>query len=137
MTGFTTLRLADVEARRDDDTGAEWLPVRHALGVSAFGINAWRAPRAGVQVIERHDEATEGEAQAHQEAYLVLEGAARFTVDGTDLDAPAGTFVFVEDPALERAAVATEDGTVVLSLGAEPGVAFGVSEWEQRALERA
>jgi hypothetical protein len=45
--------------------------------------------------------------------------------------------VFVADPALERAAVATEDGTIVLALGAEPGVAFGVSEWEQRALERA
>ena len=87
-------------------------------------------------MIERHDEATEGEAQAHQEAYLVLEGAARFTVDGTDVDAPAGTFVFVEAPALERSAVATEDGTVVLALGAEPGVAFGVSAWEQRELER-
>ncbi|HYM56779.1 MAG TPA: hypothetical protein VES79_02345 [Solirubrobacteraceae bacterium] len=136
MTGFTTLRLADVEARRDD-TGAEWLPVRHALGISAFGINAWRARRAGVEVIERHDEATEGEAQAHQEAYLVLEGAARFTVDGTDVDAPAGTVVFVEDPALERAAVATEDGTLVLALGAQPGVAFGVSAWEQRALDPA
>jgi hypothetical protein len=136
VTGFTTLRLADIEPRRDDDSGAEWLPVRHALGVSAFGINAWRAPRAGGEVIERHDEATEGEAQAHQEAYLVLEGAARFTVDGRDVDAPAGTFVFVEDPALERSAVATEDGTVVLALGAEPGVAFGVSAWEQRELER-
>jgi hypothetical protein len=49
VTGFTTLRLADVDARRDDDTGAEWLPVHHVLGLSAFGINAWRAPHEGVE----------------------------------------------------------------------------------------
>ncbi len=64
----------------------------------------------------------------------MLEGEARFTVGGEDIAAPAGTVVFVEDPALQRGAVAERDGTLVLAIGAERGKAFEVSDWEQRVL---
>jgi hypothetical protein len=128
MAGFRALRIDEVEPR-DWDTGGEWLPLRHALGVGAFGVNAWRAD-AGREVIERHDESDYG----HEELYVVLAGRATFAVGGEEIDAPAGTAVFVEDPSLERVGVAEQDGTLVLSVGAKRGQAFEVSAWEERHL---
>jgi quercetin dioxygenase-like cupin family protein len=113
----------------------DWKPLRHHLGVGAFGVNAFVAARAGELVIERHDEVNEDSAeQSHEELYVVVRGAARFTVGGEDIDAPAGTTVFVSDPGLTREAVATADDTVVLTVGAARGVAFEPSPWEERAL---
>lgn len=129
MAGYRTLRLDEVEARRNYAPGVEWLPLRHLLGVGAFGLNAWRAD-AGGEVIERHTESS----YRHQEVYVVLAGRARFTVAGEEIPAPAGTVVFVEDPALERVAVAEEPGTLVLAVGAKRGEAYEVSAWEGRRL---
>src|SRR4051794_24960598 len=101
------------------------------------GVNAWVAARAGDPAVERHDEApAEGEGPGHQELYVVLRGAARFTVDGQDIDAPTGTLVFIEEPALMREAVATADDTVVLAIGAARGVVFEPSDWEQGWLQK-
>ncbi len=130
MGGHRVLRLDELEPRRDPDTGADWLTLRHALGVAAFGLNAWRAAEVGIEVIERHTEAD----TAHQEVYVVVSGRARFSVGGDEIPAPAGTVVFVEDPALERAAVAEEAGTVVLAIGAAPGREFSPSDWETQLL---
>ena len=131
MSGFKTLRIDAVDTLRDDDTGADWIPLRHRLGVTAFGLNAYRAPEAGVQVIVDHDETDSG----HQEVYVVLNGTASFAVGTETIDAPAGTIVFVEDPSLSRVAVATEPGTTVLAIGAEPGRIFTPSSWEAELLE--
>ena len=60
-----------------------------------------------------------------------MRGHAVFTIDGEDVDAPAGTLVFVRDPALLRSAVATEDGTAILAVGARPGAPYAVSRWER------
>lgn len=130
MAGHRTLHLDSLEPRRDPDTGADWLTLRHTLGVAAFGINAWRAPEAGIDVIERHTE----EDSAHQEVYVVVAGSARFTVGGEEIAAPTGTVIFVEDPALERAAIADEPETVVLAIGAERGRIFTPSPWETELL---
>jgi hypothetical protein len=113
----------------------DWKPLRHHLGVGAFGVNAWVAARPGELVIERHDEMQDDPAaQSHEELYVVVRGGARFTVGGEDVDAPAGTVVFVADPRVTREAVATEPDTVVLTVGAARGVAFEPSPWEARAL---
>ncbi len=128
MTGYRTLSLADSRTV-GYDTGAEWLPLRTDLGVTAFGLNAWRGDK-GTEVIERH---TEGD---HQEAYVVVSGAATFTVGGDEIAAPSGTVIFVEDPDLERVGIAEEDGTLVLAIGAERGKAFEPSEWEERELAK-
>jgi hypothetical protein len=109
-----------------------WRPVRHALGVLAFGVNAWVGESKGDRILEEHDELNEDAADNHEELYLVLEGHATFTVDGEQIDAPRGTFVFVRDPALVRTAFAEEDGTTVLAIGATPGYPFRVSPWEKR-----
>jgi hypothetical protein len=121
----------------DSDDEPDWKPLRHELGVGAFGVNAWVARGPGDQAIERHDEVpSEGGAAGHEELYVVLGGAARFTVGEEQLDAPAGTLVFVSDPKLTREAIATEPDTTVLVVGAARGVAFEPSDWEQRWLRK-
>lgn len=102
-----------------------WRPVRLTLGVRAFGCNAYTAGAAGEDVVEPH---TEDPKLAHQELYFVAAGRATFTIDGRSYDAPAGTYVFVPDPASDRHAVAAEAGTTVLSFGGPP--TFQPSAWE-------
>jgi tetratricopeptide (TPR) repeat protein len=104
-------------------------PVRTRFGISAFGVNAYSGVEAGGRVIEEHDELGAG-AGRHEELYVVLSGRARFVLDGEEQDAPAGTFVFVRDPAVRREAFAEEGGTTVLVAGGVPGQAFEPSPWE-------
>jgi hypothetical protein len=105
------------------------IPVRIPLGIQAFGVNAYGSREAGGRVIEEHDELGAG-AGRHEELYVVLAGAARFTLAGEEVDAPAGTFVFVRDPSVRRGAVATEPDTTVLVVGGTVGEAFTPSPWE-------
>jgi hypothetical protein len=102
-----------------------WRPVRLTLGIRAFGCNAYTAGEAGQDVVEPH---SEDPKLAHQELYFVAAGRAAFTIDGSEYDAPAGTYVFVPDPASHRHAVAVEAGTTVLSFGGPP--TFTPSAWE-------
>jgi tetratricopeptide (TPR) repeat protein len=106
-----------------------WLPVRRRLEIGAFGVNAWRPQDDGRTIIGEHDEATTG----HEELYLVLEGHATFTVGGEEVDAPAGTLVFVRDPELKRAAVARDPNTTVLTAGGKPGEPYAPLPWEENA----
>ncbi|HEX5247601.1 MAG TPA: hypothetical protein VFW41_10780 [Gaiellaceae bacterium] len=102
-----------------------WKPVRKTLGLTAFGINAYTAANAGDEVVEDHTE----EPSGHEELYAVVAGHATFTVDGEEVDAPAGTLVFLDDPKQQRHAVAQEAGTTVLAIGGTPG-AHEISAWE-------
>ncbi|HEY7003375.1 MAG TPA: tetratricopeptide repeat protein [Gaiellaceae bacterium] len=104
------------------------LPVRLHFGIRSFGVNAY-APGEGGHVIEEHDELGAG-AGRHEELYFVARGHASFTLAGEEVDAPAGTFVFVSDPAVRRSAVARDPDTVVLVVGGVPGKPFGPSPWE-------
>ncbi len=104
-----------------------WIPVRKELGVQAFGVNAWLPDDKG-SVIGEHDEKRTG----HEELYVVIEGHATFTVDGEEVDAPAGTIVHVSDPEVKRQATGTPE-TVVFAVGAKPGEAFAPSAWEGNA----
>jgi tetratricopeptide (TPR) repeat protein len=105
-----------------------WKPVRRTLDVRAFGINAYAAD-AGQDVVEAHDESGSG-AGGHEELYLVVRGRARFTLDGEEHDAPAGTLVFAGEPRVRRSAHAVQDGTLVLAIGADPSGRYRVSPWE-------
>ncbi len=109
-----------------------WLPVRHALGLRAFGANAYVATDAGEDVVEPHHEGEDPERD-HQELYFVARGSARFTIDDADHDAPAGTYVFIPDPRSHRYAVALEAGTTVLSFGGPPTFEPSAWEWNFRA----
>jgi hypothetical protein len=102
-----------------------WKPIRKPLGITAFGINAYTAANAGDEVVEEHTENTNG----HEEVYVVVNGRATFVVDGEEIDAPAGTLVYLDDPAQKRAARAAEPNTTVLAVGGRPGV-HEASAWE-------
>jgi tetratricopeptide (TPR) repeat protein len=104
-------------------------PVRLHFGIGSFGVNAYTARDAGEEVIEEHDELGSG-AGRHEELYIVARGHAAFRLGKKEIDAPAGTLVFVGDPAVRRAAVAKEDGTTVLVVGGVVGQAFQASPWE-------
>ncbi len=108
------------DAERIPTQGFSWRPLRKALGTTGFGVNGYTAD-AGAEVIETHDETSKG-AAGHEELYVVLTGAATFTVDGDEIAAPTGTLLVVP-PGTSRGATATEDGTTVLVIGGEPGAA--------------
>jgi tetratricopeptide (TPR) repeat protein len=127
VKGWEAVHVDDLDAILA--AGVVWHPIRRRLGVRAFGINAYTAEGAGSQIIEEHDELGSG-AGGHEELYLVLRGRATFTVDGETQDAPAGTIVFLSDPALTRGAIAADEDTLVLAVGGEPDRAFEVSPWE-------
>jgi hypothetical protein len=112
----------------------EWNPVRDALGIMGFGVNAYVATAAGQVLIEDHSERDSG----YEELYIAMAGSVDFTLerdDGTDdsFIIPAGNLVFVPPDRGRAARVHTRDA-VVLVVGGVPGKAFTVSAWEQRRL---
>ena len=123
MSGYEVAHLDEIEELSDGR--APYRPVRHHLGITAFGINSWTARDAGDRLINEHDESDYGE----EELYLVLRGRAVFELDGYRVDAPAGTLVFV--PAqVKRTAFAEEPGTTLIAVSGVPGKAFEASGWE-------
>jgi mannose-6-phosphate isomerase-like protein (cupin superfamily) len=125
---FQVVQVSELEAVPVTDT-LTWRPVRRTLGVEAFGVNAYTAANAGDEIVEEHDETGDG-AGKHEELYVVLAGRATFTLDGEEVDAPAGTFVFIGDPTVRRAAHAAEPGSTVLAVGGRAGEPYEVSAWE-------
>lgn len=135
---FAAARLADVALVTEidpdypDATDGDFHLVRRHFGIRSFGVNGITGD-AGDEMVEPHHERDDEEnrTDGHEELYAVMSGHAVFTVDGVDVDAPAGTLVFVRDPALIRSARATADGTSILAVGGRPGTAFRISRWEQ------
>jgi mannose-6-phosphate isomerase-like protein (cupin superfamily) len=109
-----------------------WTPIRRHYGITAFGINAYTASEAGQDVVEEHTE----ERLGHEELYLVVSGRATFVLDEEEVEVPAGSAVFLSDPAVKRYARAEEPGTTVLAIGGKPG-AHEVSVWEHYFLAYA
>jgi hypothetical protein len=134
--GWEAASLEDIETAPNGPGPADWKPLRHHFGVRAFGVNAWVASEAGQELVEEHDEIDEVEegAGGHEELYAITAGSATFTIGGEQVEAPAGTILFIRDPALVRSAVAGEAGTTVLAVGGWPDRAFEPSDWETRRL---
>jgi hypothetical protein len=128
---YGSARLADADTLAHVDPGnrdindCEFHLVRRHFDVRAFGVNA-ATGNAGDEMIEEHHEADEEENQAngHEELFGVITGHAVFTVDGEEIDAPAGTIVCVRDPTLLRQARATADGTAILMAGGPADSAY-------------
>src|SRR4051794_10434347 len=102
---YRAAHVSELPVLPTDLVEGTWTPVRHHLGITAFGTNAY-AGSAGQLVIEEHDDSDE-------ELYIVVAGEAEFVLDGERLDAPVGTLVFVTEGTV-RAAHAKVDGTTVL-----------------------
>jgi tetratricopeptide (TPR) repeat protein len=126
VRGYEVAQLGDLERLPVLDGQLLWRPIRRRFDIRGFGANAYTAERAGDLVVEEHTETGSG----HEELYFVVSGRATFTLDGDEIDAPAGTIVFLPDPAVKRRATAVESGTTVLASGARPGEAFEPSAWE-------
>jgi tetratricopeptide (TPR) repeat protein len=124
MASYGVAHLDEIEEFAD--AGSHYRPIRHQLGITAFGVTAWIAHTAGAPVINEHDE---GDPTADQELFLVLRGHAVFEVDGDRVDAPAGTFV-AASPGTTRRASALEDDTIILALEGTPGEVYAARGWE-------
>jgi quercetin dioxygenase-like cupin family protein len=123
VNGWETAHVDELDELPINDGEFVWRPVRRRFGISAFGTNVYTA-RAGQRVVEEHQE-----QNGHEEMYVVLRGRATFQLGGEEVDGPAGTLVFVR-PETKRGAIAAEDDTAVLAVGAKPGVVFEPSPWE-------
>jgi tetratricopeptide (TPR) repeat protein len=109
--------------------GGLYQPLRRQLGVRPFGINAFFASSAGDQVIEPHDETGSGSG-GHAELYLIVAGRASFAVGGAEIDAPAGTVVYVPAVETRREARALEDDTAAVVIGAPAHRELPISPFE-------
>jgi tetratricopeptide (TPR) repeat protein len=126
-------RVVQIEEIDEIDDGREpFRPIRHHLGIMAFGVNSWTARAAGDRIINEHDEQPGGD----EELYVVVSGRARFELDGESADAPTGTLVFVK-PGVKRTAFAEEPGTTLVAIGATAGEAYEPFGWELWAPLRA
>ena len=98
MADYAVAHLDEIDEL--DDGRCPLRPVRHHLGITAFGATAWTARAAGDRIINEHEE--DG-ADSDEELYLVMSGRAVFEVGGDRVEAPAGTFVFAH-PGVKRTA---------------------------------
>ena len=99
--------------------------MRHHFGITAFGVNAVTKD-AGNVLIPEHEHGETGE----QELYIIQCGAVVATLDGEQVDVPAGGAVAVEGP-VRRKFEATESPTTLIVVGAIPGQVYEVGEWER------
>ena len=124
MAAYAVAHLDEIEEL--SDAGVYYRPIRHELGISAFGVTAWAGHKAGNHVINEHDE---GDPTADEELFLVLRGHAVFDIDGDRVDAPAGTLVYAP-PRTPRSAVAEQDGTTIILVEGTPGAGYDARGWE-------
>jgi len=92
-----------------------WQPLNEPLRVTGFGINAMVCDPGEAFDIE-HTEEDSGQ----QEVYIVVAGTAVFSIDGQELEAPAGTVVSVIDPTIVRSYRAAEPDTRIVCVGGAP-----------------
>jgi tetratricopeptide (TPR) repeat protein len=124
LSGYEVANLDEIEEMTDGR--CPWRPIRHRLGIQAFGVNSWTARDAGDRLVNEHGE--EGDS-GDEELYVVLRGHATFEVGDDKVDAPQGTLVFVP-PSVRRTAFAEEAGTTVLAVGAPRGKPYEAFGWE-------
>jgi hypothetical protein len=110
---------------------AAWRAVRMHFGISSFGIAAYAAEAAGDVLSDEHTEIDDSGTK-HEELFFVAAGRAAVKVGDETVEARAGTFIHVPDPAVVRGATALEPGTTLIAVGGEPGTAFAVSPWERK-----
>ena len=126
MAAYETAHIDEMAAKQ----WPHWIPIRHHFGIESFGINGYRR-NTGEPAVPDHDESATGAP----ELFYVASGHATFSIAGDEIDAPAGTCVWVEDAGARRAATAKEDGTVVLAIGAAaPGRAYSPAGWDTEYL---
>lgn len=131
---YRAAHIDDLPFEVDDDyPTTEWKPLRRFFGIGSFGTNVATATRAGDVLTHDHTEIDDAGTR-HEELFLIVSGHATYRVGGEEIDAPAGTLLYVPDPETVRGVVAKEAGTTMLVVGGEPGVTFTPSDWDTEPL---
>jgi tetratricopeptide (TPR) repeat protein len=124
MDNFAVAHLEEIDELADGRY--LYRPVRHHLGITAFGVSAWSVSAAGDEIIEALGD---DNPTADQELFLVVRGHAVFELNGDRVDAPTGTLVYAP-PRSQRKAIAEEPGTLILLVEGTPGQAYEARGWE-------
>ena len=90
-----------------------WQALNAGLGVTAFGINAIVCD-PGETIDTEHDEAESGQ----EEAYIVVAGSGRITLDGEIHELRPWDVVRIS-PSVVRALEAGEDGLEYIAIGSD------------------
>jgi uncharacterized cupin superfamily protein len=107
MTPFTITKTDDIER------SGNWLLVRRALGLEAFGINMVDIEPG--ESIPEHDET----ARDQEEVFLALKGDATLVIDGEDHDLAEGSFARL-DPEATRTVKNKSDGAIRVLIASAP-----------------
>jgi hypothetical protein len=102
--------------------GQKLLTIQRLLDYRVAGINGWIGD-PGEPLVPQHAEDSDNE-----ELYVVVQGHATFTIDGREVDAPAGTLLHLQ-PGEERVAVSKAPATIIVAVGATAGQAFEPQGW--------
>ena len=124
MSDYAKAHLDEIDEISDGRCPARH--IRYHFGITSFGINAWTGREIGDRIINEHDESDEN---GDEELYLVQSGRARFEIDADQVDAPAGTLVFIP-PGVKRTAFAEEPATTIIAVGGTPGKVYEPSGFE-------
>ncbi len=122
--GWKCGNFEDIPPLKDGWTPG-WHSVRHHMGVTAFGINAVTAQKAGDLIIKEHDESGSNQ----QEVFFVHSGECEFMIDGEKCIAKAGTFVAIE-PECKRSVTAIQAGSQLIVIGAPKDKQYQVPKWD-------
>lgn len=121
--------MADVTVKRVDEMESyhgQFVYAGKGLGVSSWGMNILRLP-PGWGDYPLHDHASE----AHEEAYIVMEGSATLYAEGESWALEPGTMARV-GPAVQRRIVPGPRGVTILALGGTLGKPYAPS-WGRKA----
>ena len=88
------------------------------LGIRSFGMQVLDFP-AGFRDYPEHDHAEDGQ----EEVYVVLHGAADFSVDGETVTVSSGQLLKVDATSRRRLAP-RQDGVRILAIGCTPGAVY-------------
>ncbi|HUA71689.1 MAG TPA: hypothetical protein VMA96_11415 [Solirubrobacteraceae bacterium] len=124
MSRFAVAHLDEID--ETSDGRCPFRPIRYHFGITSFGVNAWTGRDAGDRIINEHDE---DEENGEEELYLVQQGRARFEIEAEQIDAPAGTLVFIPAGA-RRTAFAEEPATTIIAVGGTPGRVYEPNGFE-------
>ncbi len=86
MADGYTIKSIDEFEEMEGSGGATWRLARKSLGAEAFGFNVVDIEAGGE--IPAHDHTGDNQ----EEVFIILEGEGKIVTDGSEHDAPAGTF---------------------------------------------
>ena len=107
------------------DWPTTWKSVRHHFGIAAFGINAVTKDEGKVLIPEHHEQES-----GQQEVYFVHRGTVHATLDGEPVTMHEGDIAAIE-PATPRKFEAGSSPSTLLVIGATPGKAYEIGDWEK------